>query len=140
MSIHPITDPVTEPPPSPADPGGTGAAPRPRRAGRPHRSPRRDRRLAYCLIAPAVVFMVLVHLLPAAAGVALSFKNLNTFTFSRLFGAPWNGLDNYKGILFDSANPLHSGFWGAVQNTAVYVFWTVSLTLAGGMLIALLLN
>jgi multiple sugar transport system permease protein len=84
--------------------------------------------------------MVLVHLLPTAGGVVLSFKRLNTFTFSRLFDAPWAGLENYRGILFDSANPLRDGFFGAVQNTAVYTFWTVGLTLAGGLAIALLLN
>ena len=69
--------------------------------------------------------MVLVHLLPTVGGFVLSFKRLNTFTFSRLFDAPWAGLENYRGILFDDANPLHSGFFGAVQNTAVYTFWTV---------------
>ena len=113
----------------------------PARAGRPRRSADRSRkRFAYWLIAPAVAFMVLVHLLPTAAGVVLSFKRLNTFTFSRLWDAPWTGLENYRGILFDSANPLHSGFLGAVQNTAVYTFWTVAGTLGGGLLVALLLN
>jgi multiple sugar transport system permease protein len=113
----------------------------PTRAGRSRRSAERSRtRFAYWLIAPAVAFMVLVHLVPTAAGVVLSFKRLNTFTFSRLWDAPWAGLENYRGILFDGANPLHSGFLGAVQNTAVYTFWTVALTLGGGLLVALLLN
>jgi multiple sugar transport system permease protein len=84
--------------------------------------------------------MVLIHLLPTFAGFILSFKRLNTFTFSRLFDAPWAGLENYRGILFDDANPLHSGFMGAVQNTAVYTFWTVALTLGGGLALAMLLN
>jgi multiple sugar transport system permease protein len=100
----------------------------------------RRNRFAYGLIAPAVAFMVVVHLLPTAGGFLLSFKNLNTFTFSRLFGAPWAGLDNYRSILFDAGNPLRAGFFGAVENTAVYTFWTVSLTLAGGLAVALLLN
>ena len=53
--------------------------------------------------------MVLVHLLPTAGGVFLSFKNLNTFTFSQLFGAPWAGLDELPtSILFDADNPLHT--------------------------------
>jgi multiple sugar transport system permease protein len=72
--------------------------------------------------------------------VALSFKNLNTFTFSQLFGAPWNGLENYRAILFDAANPLRSGFAGAARNTAIYTVATVAGTLAGGLAIALLLN
>jgi len=96
--------------------------------------------LAYWLIAPAITFMVLVHLLPTIGGIVLSFKRLNTFTFARLFDAPWAGLENYRSILFDTSNPLHDGFFGAVQNTAVYTFWTVGLTLVGGLLVALLLN
>ena len=84
--------------------------------------------------------MVLVHLVPSAAGVLLSFKNLNTFTFSQLFGAPWYGLENYAAILFDEANPLHSGFTGAARNTAIYTAATVGGTLVGGLGVALLLN
>jgi multiple sugar transport system permease protein len=107
----------------------------------PRRSASRSRRrLAYWLIAPAVTFMVLVHLLPTIGGFVLSFKRLNTFTFARLFDAPWAGLENYRSILFDTSNPLHDGFFGAVQNTAVYTFWTVGLTLVGGLAVALLLN
>ena len=83
--------------------------------------------------------MVLVHLIPTLGGFALSFKNLNTFTFPRLFGAPWNGFHNYNAILFDDANPLHSGFVDAARNTLIYTAATVTGTLAGGLGIALLL-
>jgi multiple sugar transport system permease protein len=110
-------------------------------AGPPKRArrPRRDW-LPYWLIAPALVVMVLIHVLPAIGGVVLSLKKFNLFTFRQLFGAPWNGLENYRSILLDTDNPLHTGFWGAVSNTAVYTFWTVTGTLVGGMAIALLLN
>ena len=70
--------------------------------------------------------MVLVHLLPTAGGVLLSFKRLNTFTFSRLFDAPWNGSRELHAALFDTANPLHDGFFGAVMNTVQYTFLTVA--------------
>jgi multiple sugar transport system permease protein len=73
-----------------------------------------------------------VHVLPAIGGLAISFKKFNLFTFRELFGAPWNGLENYRSILLDTDNPLHTGFWGAVSNTAVYTFWTVAGTLVGG--------
>jgi multiple sugar transport system permease protein len=106
----------------------------------PPRRRRRRSRLPYWLITPALVFMVLVHVLPAIGGIALSFKKFNLFTFRLLFDAPWNGIENYRAILLDSDNPLHSGFWGAVSNTAVYTFWTVSGTLIGGLAIALLLH
>ena len=100
----------------------------------------RRHRVAYAFIAPAVLFMVAVHIVPTLAGVYLSFLNLNTFTYAQLFRAPWTGLENYQGVLFDELNPLHAGFTNAVKNTAFYTVWTVSLTLAGGMAIALLLN
>jgi multiple sugar transport system permease protein len=125
--------------PDPAPPQGSGPLAR-RRRGRGRRRTWRTSRFAYALIAPAVVFMVLVHLLPAIGGLILSFKNLNTFTFSQLYGAPWAGLQNYRAILFDGSNPLHSGFFGAVENTVVYTFWTVGLTLSGGLAVALLVK
>ena len=100
----------------------------------------RRNRFAYALIAPAVVFMLGVHLVPTAAGLYLSFLRLNTLTFALLFDAPWTGLQNYRDVLFDELNPLHSGFTNAVRNTAVYTAWTVALTLVLGMGIAALLN
>jgi multiple sugar transport system permease protein len=121
-------------------------APPVRGSGRPGKRPpttatgRRRARFAYWLITPAVVFMVVVHLIPTAAGTFLSFLDLNTFTFQQLFGAPWAGFANYHAILFDEANPLRSGFTNAASNTAFYTAWTVGLTLAAGLAIALLLH
>jgi multiple sugar transport system permease protein len=97
-------------------------------------------RFAFWLIAPALTFMVLVHLIPTAAGSFLSLLDLNTFTFQQLFGAPWAGLSNYDSILFDSANPLHSGFTNAASNTLFYTVVVVAGTLSGGLGIALLMN
>jgi len=134
MSTQTTPSTVPDSSPAPATPAPAGATKRPRRAGR------RSRSLAYWLIAPAALFMLLVHIVPSAAGVLLSFKNLNTFTFSQLFGAPWNGFENYRSILFDSANPLHSGFTNAARNTFIYTVATVAGTLGGGLAIALLLN
>jgi len=111
-----------------------------RRRRRPFAGGLSKRRLPFALIAPALLFMVLVHVVPTAAGVALSFKNLNTFTFSQLFDAPWNGFANYDSILFDQANPLRSGMGQAAVNTLQYTFLTTVGTLGGGLGIALLLN
>ena len=119
-----------------ADVTSMTAAPPPARTKRR----RRANRLPYALIAPALAVMVLVHVLPAIGGLVISFKKFNLFTFRELFGAPWNGLENYRSILLETDNPLHSGFWGAVSNTAVYTFWTVAGTLVGGLAIALLLH
>jgi multiple sugar transport system permease protein len=97
------------------------------------------RRFAVALIAPAAMFMLLVHGLPTLGGLYLSFKQLNTFTFAQLFDAPSAGIGNYTAI-FDADSPLRPGFFGAVQNTAVYTVVTVGGTLAGGMAVALLIN
>src|SRR5215470_12394320 len=117
------------------------ASPAPPRRRPVVRRPRwRRHRLAYGLILPALIFMVLVHILPMIGGLVLSFKKLNTFTFSQLFNAPWNGLENYRSILFDADNPLHSGFFQAVGNTVQYTVLVVGGTLIGGLAVALLLN
>jgi multiple sugar transport system permease protein len=130
-----VATPTIEIPPAPEPParvsrprGGSGAA------------RRRGNRLAWRLIAPALVFMLLIHVAPTVGGVLISFKRLNTFTFAQLFGAPWNGLDNYRAILFDSANPLHDGFVDAARNSLIYTTVTVSGILVGGMALAVLLN
>lgn len=98
------------------------------------------RRFAWLLIAPAALFMILVHGLPTVGGIYLSFKELNTFTFSLLFDAPSAGVGNYSAILFDADSPLRPGFFGAVQNTVVYTVATVGGTLLGGLAVAVLLN
>jgi multiple sugar transport system permease protein len=128
MTTPTLKKPVAEPPARP-------------RGRRPMTVTARQReRFAYWLIAPALAFMVLVHLIPTAAGAFLSLLDLNTFTFQQLFGAPWAGLNNYDAILFDSANPLHSGFTNAASNTLFYTAVVVAGTLSGGLGIALLLN
>jgi multiple sugar transport system permease protein len=127
------------PPPGAGDARGPHAAPARSSAGGWRRAWRRHR-FAYALIAPAALFMLLIHVVPAVGGVVLSLKNLNTFTFSKLFGAPWTGLRNYRELLFDSASPLRSGFMDALRNTAIYTSLTVAGTIGGGLGVALLLN
>jgi multiple sugar transport system permease protein len=100
----------------------------------------RRQRFALLLIAPALVFMIVVHLVPTAAGIYLAFLQLDTFTFFLLFDAPWVGFENFRNVLFEADNPLRSGFLEATWNTIYYTGWTVGLTLAGGLAIALLLN
>jgi multiple sugar transport system permease protein len=100
----------------------------------------RRQRFPLLLIAPAVAVMVLVHLVPMGAGIYLAFLQLDTFTFFLLFDAPWVGLENFRNVLFEADNPLRSGFVDATWNTVYYTGWTVGLTLAGGLGVALLLN
>ena len=100
----------------------------------------RRNRFAYALIAPAVVFMVLVHLIPTVAGIYVAFLDLNLFTFALLFHAPRVGFQNFQDLLFDAENPIRSGFTGAVENTIFYTVVTVGVTMVLGIAIAQLLN
>lgn len=97
-------------------------------------------KLAYALVAPALLFMLLVHLIPMIQGIMMSFLKLNQFTLRQFLGAPFVGLENYKAILLDPANPIRAGLTLAVRNTAIYSVVVTILVLATGMGIALLLN
>ncbi|GLW63681.1 ABC transporter permease [Actinomadura rubrobrunea] len=80
----------------------------------PRRRPRRGRRVAlpYLLLLPALVLELLVHLVPMAVGVWMSFRKLTQFYIRNWSAAPHAGFDNYRVMLdFDSAvgrNLLHS--------------------------------
>jgi multiple sugar transport system permease protein len=115
------------------------APPRPRPRPAVARRSWRSHRFAWAMVAPALVLMVLLQLVPTLAGGYLSFLRLNTFTLSQQFGAPWTGLDNYS-MLFDAGNPLREGFVGAVRNTVLYTTLVVGGTIGGGLGVALLLH
>ncbi len=100
---------------------------------------RRDA-FAYALIAPAALFMLVVHIAPTAAGVYVALLKLNLFTYSQLFRAPFVGLDNFVDILLNADNPVRPGLWNATRNTLLYTGYTLTATLVFGLAIALLLN
>jgi multiple sugar transport system permease protein len=62
---------------------------------RPHRVAR-SRALPYLLLAPAIVFELLVHVVPMLTGIYISFLGLNQFFLRNWLGAPFNGVDNYR--------------------------------------------
>jgi multiple sugar transport system permease protein len=134
MNASSVSTPTLERPGSPVEEPVPLGSPPPR-ARRP-----RYERFALALIAPAVALMLLIHILPSLAGVYTSLLNLNTFTIDELFGAPWNGLENFRSLLLDAANPLRSGFTDALRNTAIYTVLVVGVTIVGGLGFALLLN
>jgi multiple sugar transport system permease protein len=132
MNAEVPTIPTLERPPVVVD---AGAPPPP-----PRRKPRgRYQRFAHLLIAPAALLMLLVHLIPSAGGVFTSLLDLNTFTISEQFGAPFAGFENYT-ELFESDSPLRSGLQDALRNTAIYTVITVAAVIGGGLGLALLLN
>jgi multiple sugar transport system permease protein len=114
--------------------------PAPPRPGRRRPTRHRYQRFAVALIAPAIAFMLVVHVIPSLAGVFTSLLDLNTFTIDELFGAPFTGVSNYDTLLFDAESPLRSGLADAVRNSVIYTAIVVAATIGGGLGFALLLN
>lgn len=119
------------------------ADPRPPAGGVPRaarsRSGRYIRVLPYLLIAPAVVFELLVHVGPMLLGVWISFLSLTQLTLRRWTGAPFIGLENYRRGL-DPSSAIGSEFFTSLARTAVFTVLVVAIAWAIGMLAAVLLN
>ena len=80
--------------------------------GRGTRKPRRSRLervrkigLPYLLLLPALVFELLVHLVPMAVGIFISFRALTQLYLAQWQSAPWAGLGNYR-IAVDFSAPV----------------------------------
>jgi multiple sugar transport system permease protein len=85
---------------------------------------------AGAFLAPAAALLAAVTLFPLASTVWLSFEQ-----HSVLAGAPrWIGLDNYARLVADGR------FWHALRTTAYFAAVSVSLELALGLAIALLMQ
>lgn len=100
----------------------------------------RQNGLAYKMVAPAIIFMLTVHLIPMLQGIYMSFLKLNQYTLRRFLNAEFVGLDNYKAVLLDPDNPIRAGLKFALRNTVIYAVATTFLVLATAMGVALLLN
>jgi multiple sugar transport system permease protein len=90
---------------SPPGEGGDAALPGPGRAARPDpagpaakrkRRRLRDIGLPYLLLLPALIFELLVHVIPMVFGVIMSFKQLTEFYIRNWTAAPSAGLNNYR--------------------------------------------
>lgn len=95
-----------------------------------HRSlQRRDFFTGYAFLAPAILMLAFVLLIPFVQAVILSF-------YDKPIGAPatYAGLGNYIATLTDPA------FWTAAKNTFLFVFFSITIKVVIGMGIALALN
>lgn len=91
---------------------------------------KRNRRLGYYLLFPALVILVATSLYPLGRAVQTSFY------MKPALSPIWSfvGLENYEYLLKSKA------FWRALWNGCVYAGGTVSIQLIFGMIVALLLN
>ena len=91
----------------------------------------KQRRLAWYLIIPAVLVVVLVIGYPLAQVIVYSFMK---YKLDGVTPASFVGLDNYAFVLSDP------DWWRAVWNTLIFTFFSVTLETILGLVVALVAN
>jgi multiple sugar transport system permease protein len=124
-----MTD-VTQPAAVPKARGGR------RRRGARWMSPRR---LPYLLILPALLFELLIHIIPLLAGVGISFLGLSQFFIRNWTAAPVVGFDNYS-IALRFGEPVGHGLLHAFVITAAFTALVIGVSWSMGLAGALLVN
>jgi trehalose/maltose transport system permease protein len=109
----------------------TAAAPRPRRR-RSTRLHRRQARLAWLMLTPALVVMAFIAFYPLFQTVYDSFTDRQFL--EGIEPTTWVGLDNYRSLIEDTI------FRDAVVVTVKFTLITVSIELLLGLIIALVVN
>lgn len=94
---------------------------------------RRERTIAYGLLAPAVLLVGAFVLYPLWVAIETSLRQGRTRNISRLHELPL-GLGNYANALSDEAT------WAAIATTAIYVVGVIAPAFVIGLVLALLLN
>lgn len=89
-----------------------------------------DRRLAYLILLPSAVLLVLLFFVPALKVVMMSFQDVSPEVGS----GPFVGLENFRWAIKDKQ------FLNALLNTLLWTFGSVSLEMLIGLGIALLLH
>ena len=85
----------------------------------------------YLLLAPALLIMISVVLVPICNALIMSFKNYNLTKPNKM---GFIGLANYRKVFTDKL------FWSSLRRTVVWVFFGVGFQFVFGFLLALLLN
>lgn len=96
-------------------------------------------RLPYLLIVPAVLFELLIHIIPLLAGVGISFLGLSQFFIRNWTAAPVTGFKNYS-IALDFGGPIGKGLLHSFAITAGFTALVIGLSIVMGIGAALLVN
>lgn len=109
------------------------------RRGRKARRSLRPGALPYLLIIPALLFELLIHIVPMIFGVVISLFKLNQFYIRNWSNAPFAGLENFK-IGLDTNGPIGSSLAHSFLITAAYTVLVVGFSWLLGIAAALLVN
>jgi multiple sugar transport system permease protein len=114
------------------------ATPKPRTRRRRRRF-LEGRRLPYLLVAPALAFELLIHIVPLLTGVGISFLQLNQYYIRNWTHAPWVGTKNYR-LGLDVNGPIGSGLLHSFELSVAFTAIVVAAVWAIGMGGALLVS
>ena len=140
-AIDTRSTPAGDPRGTPAVSDTTAADPAPEPSVKRKRSRRRLRDLGvpYLFLLPALIFELLVHIIPMVVGVAMSFKQLTEFFIRNWSAAPNAGLDNYRFTL-NLNNAVGSALLHSFVVTCFYTVAVVGLSWLLGTIAALFLQ
>ncbi|MGW8251622.1 MAG: carbohydrate ABC transporter permease, partial [Anaerolineales bacterium] len=101
----------------------------------------RESRLAWGLILPTAIIVFGLVIFPALYSVWISFHDVGLKNLSDISRAAFVGLENYRKVFEDYAFKFQGlESWGAAVTSVVYSFAATLLTVAVGLMAALLLN
>jgi multiple sugar transport system permease protein len=101
----------------------------------------REARLAWMLIFPTALIVFGLVLFPAIFSVWISFHDVGLDNLGDVYNSPYVGLENYREVFNDFAFKFQGlTSWGAAVTSIVYSFVATALTVAVGLVAALLLN
>jgi multiple sugar transport system permease protein len=128
---------TTAPPPStPTIP----VAPAPRRGGpAPDKRHQTRRWVPYALIAPAVIFELLIHFTPMVTGIWISFLKLTSASIANWSSAPFAGIGNYQ-IAVSTTNAQGAALLNSFLITCGFTVIVVGLSWGLGMSAAVALQ
>jgi multiple sugar transport system permease protein len=106
---------------------------------RPPRPQLSKRLVPYLFIAPAVIFELLIHIIPMLVGIAISLIGLTLFYIHYWTQAPFIGLQNYK-VALNFSGASGSALLHSFLITVGYTILVVGGAWVLGMAAALLLN
>jgi multiple sugar transport system permease protein len=117
------------------------ASPRiPQRSGKPGAHRHQGKRwLPYVLIAPAVVFELLIHFTPMVTGIWISFLQLTSASIANWSTAPFAGIGNYQ-IAVSTTNQQGAALLNSFAITSAFTLIVVSVSWGLGMAAAVALQ
>lgn len=101
----------------------------------------REARLAWLLILPTAIIVFGLVLFPAVFSIWISFRDVGLSNLNAVFSAPFVGFSNYQKVFEDFAFKFQGlQSWGAAVTSIIYSFSATILTIAVGLIAAMLLN